>query len=91
MISLILPTESWVAKWNRMTQNIPGIYAIAIPGQEEDNEEEMQEEDEYGDDEEFQDNENEDDDEDEDGSYLDVLRGKDESSNNEEEGEEIGI
>jgi hypothetical protein len=30
---MMLPTESWVAKWNQY--NLPGIYAVTIIGQDE--------------------------------------------------------
>ena len=31
MISLMMPRESWVAKWNEIRTFIPGVYAINIP------------------------------------------------------------
>ena len=31
MISLMMPRESWVAKWNEIRTYIPGVYAINIP------------------------------------------------------------
>jgi len=31
MISLMMPQESWVAKWNDIRNCIPGVYAINVP------------------------------------------------------------
>ena len=31
MISIMMPKESWVAKWNRIVTRIPGVYAINVP------------------------------------------------------------
>ena len=31
MISIMMPKESWVAKWNEIRENIPGVYAINVP------------------------------------------------------------
>ena len=31
MISVMMPKESWVAKWNKVMTCIPGVYAINIP------------------------------------------------------------
>ena len=38
MVSLIIPTSSWVARYNfgDMKNRIPGIYALSIPTGEED-------------------------------------------------------
>ena len=30
MISLFMPNNSWVAKWNNLEDRVPGIYAISI-------------------------------------------------------------
>ena len=30
MISVIMPQESWVAKWNDLTHRMPGVYAMYI-------------------------------------------------------------
>ena len=40
MISLIMPTQSWVARYNQLENRMPGIYAIKI---HEDVEDEPQE------------------------------------------------
>ena len=32
MIALVNPAESWVAKWQRLSRGVPGIYAIKIAG-----------------------------------------------------------
>ena len=31
MVSLIMPRESWVAKWNDIRTFMPGVYAINVP------------------------------------------------------------
>lgn len=31
MISVMMPQESWVSKWNEITLCIPGVYAINVP------------------------------------------------------------
>ena len=36
MISVIMPKESWVAKWNEILECIPGVYAINVPNYNED-------------------------------------------------------
>ncbi len=33
MVALIDPESSWVAKWQRMVQNVPGLYAIEVIGE----------------------------------------------------------
>ena len=43
MISLIMPNDSWVAKWNGLDENMPGVYAIAIQNDAQTEREEMQE------------------------------------------------
>ena len=30
MISIMVPTESWVAKWNGIQNNMPGVYAMNV-------------------------------------------------------------
>ena len=30
MISLIMPSESWVARWNDLQSRMPGVYAMHI-------------------------------------------------------------
>ena len=30
MISLIMPQESWVAKWNELQNRMPGVYAVHV-------------------------------------------------------------
>ena len=40
MVSLIMPRESWVAKWNEIHTLMPGVYAINVPGMPEGYEEE---------------------------------------------------
>ena len=30
MISLIMPDNSWVAKWNGIDENMPGVYVIKM-------------------------------------------------------------
>ena len=40
MISLMMPQESWVARWNEIRYCIPGVYAIKVPEANEDEEEE---------------------------------------------------
>ena len=30
MISMMMPAESWVAKWNNVTGKMPGIYAMHV-------------------------------------------------------------
>ncbi|CAG0912143.1 unnamed protein product, partial [Cyprideis torosa] len=32
MIALTSPTDSWVAKWQRISRCQPGIYAISVTG-----------------------------------------------------------
>ena len=32
MISLIYPSQSWVAKWNRIEHKVPGCYAFDVQG-----------------------------------------------------------
>ena len=32
MISLINPSQSWVAKWNRIEHRVPGCYALDVQG-----------------------------------------------------------
>ena len=43
MISLIMPNESWVAKWNLLEDSMPGVYAIKILSDAQTEREEMQE------------------------------------------------
>lgn len=38
MISIIMPQESWVARWNDIINVQPGVYAINVPQFEEDQE-----------------------------------------------------
>ena len=33
MISLMSPTESWVAKWQRIEHCVPGVYAVSVSGE----------------------------------------------------------
>ena len=33
MIALVNPQGSWVAKWQRIVTNIPGLYAIEVVGE----------------------------------------------------------
>ena len=33
MISLIDPAKSWVAKWQQIGNNVPGMYAIEVTGE----------------------------------------------------------
>jgi len=33
MIAMMQPTESWVARWKRLTKFKPGIYALAVHGE----------------------------------------------------------
>lgn len=33
LITLIDPQTSWVAKWQRLTQYVPGVYAVRVVGQ----------------------------------------------------------
>jgi len=33
LIALIDPKTSWVAKWQRLTNYVPGIYAVKVVGQ----------------------------------------------------------
>eukprot|EP00349_Pseudokeronopsis_sp_Brazil_P005576 CAMPEP_0202962282 /NCGR_PEP_ID=MMETSP1396-20130829/6377_1 /ASSEMBLY_ACC=CAM_ASM_000872 /TAXON_ID= /ORGANISM="Pseudokeronopsis sp., Strain Brazil" /LENGTH=72 /DNA_ID=CAMNT_0049682735 /DNA_START=169 /DNA_END=387 /DNA_ORIENTATION=- len=30
---MILPNQSWVARWNNLTKQVPGIYAVSLLGQ----------------------------------------------------------
>ncbi|KAM0678496.1 transcription elongation factor spt4 [Binucleata daphniae] len=32
LIGLVNPQRSWVAKWQRLNQNVPGLYAINVGG-----------------------------------------------------------
>ncbi|XP_022668008.1 transcription elongation factor SPT4-A-like [Varroa jacobsoni] len=32
LIALLHPEDSWVAKWQRMAQRLPGIYAVSVTG-----------------------------------------------------------
>ena len=32
IISLINPSQSWVAKWNRIEHRVPGCYALDVQG-----------------------------------------------------------
>ena len=48
MISLIMPSESWVAKWNLLEDSMPGVYAIKILSDAQTEREEMQEQIGYG-------------------------------------------
>ena len=48
MISLIMPNESWVAKWNLLEDSMPGVYAIKILSDAQTEREEMQEQIGYG-------------------------------------------
>ena len=41
MISLMMPRESWVAKWNELRQVIPGVYAVNVPKYEEDDDDDL--------------------------------------------------
>lgn len=36
MISIMAPSSSWVAKWNRKQACLPGIYAMSLKTEEED-------------------------------------------------------
>ena len=36
MISVMMPRESWVAKWNEIRECIPGVYAINVPNYNDD-------------------------------------------------------
>ena len=31
MISLMVPSASWVAKWNSLRHRVAGVYAISVP------------------------------------------------------------
>lgn len=33
MITLLNPQQSWVAKWQQINNNIPGIYAVEVIGE----------------------------------------------------------
>ena len=33
MISLMQPSDSWVAKWNSLVKYLPGLYCISVAGQ----------------------------------------------------------
>ena len=30
MISMMMPAESWVAKWNNLSGKMPGVYALHV-------------------------------------------------------------
>ncbi|KAM0686586.1 transcription elongation factor spt4, partial [Conglomerata obtusa] len=32
MIGVIYPQQSWVAKWQRLNENVPGLYAMNVDG-----------------------------------------------------------
>jgi len=49
MVSVMMPRNSWVAKWNELTDKIPGVYAIALPSLREEENEERRRQDKYGD------------------------------------------
>ena len=34
MISVMMPGHSWVAKWNDLSNRMPGVYAIQVQGEE---------------------------------------------------------
>ena len=42
MVSIIMPRESWVAKWNDIRSFMPGVYAINVPAMLEGDEEELE-------------------------------------------------
>lgn len=33
MVALVNPEGSWVARWNRIAANVPGLYAIEVVGE----------------------------------------------------------
>eukprot|EP00742_Colponemidia_sp_Colp-10_P008573 GILJ01009294.1.p1 GENE.GILJ01009294.1~~GILJ01009294.1.p1 ORF type:complete len:114 (+),score=5.04 GILJ01009294.1:45-386(+) len=33
IVSMMVPTESWVARWNRLIKNVPGCYCISVSGE----------------------------------------------------------
>lgn len=41
MISIMMPRESWVAKWNDISERIPGVYATNVPKFYEDEDDEV--------------------------------------------------
>ena len=40
MISVMMPRESWVAKWNEIRTCMPGLYAINVPQNDEEDQDE---------------------------------------------------
>ena len=43
IIAYMLPGHSWVARWNQIEQNYPGLYAVWVPGQDDDDEPNVEE------------------------------------------------